>query len=449
MAMIAIALGIAILLSGVLSAAELAIFSMPESRVRALANQGSRTAGALAQLRERPERVLVLLRLGDAFADVSAGALTAWLVYTQFELSYVALAVGGAAFAVLYIGELFPIGFAINHGTRFALAIAAPLLVITRVLSPILVGLATIANMRTDRRERGTSKITELEIRQLTALGQSEGAITEHERELIERAFRMDETKAWDIMTPRVDIMAWDGALPLREIAAELGDTRYSRVPVYDGTVDNVVGVLYVRDAYSALLGGQRDVSLRTLAREPLLVPGSLALTRLLREFQNRRIHLAIVVDEYGGTDGLVTLEDVLEELVGEIVDEMDVAEEAIIRVSRTEIVAMGDAHLREINHHFNSALPQLEHRSLNGYLLDELGRVPEPGDKLEREGVRIEVLEASDTQVLRARLRRVGAPEPALAAQSGAQPGPQPGAQAPPSSVPAGGRSETGRSEG
>ncbi|MGH7444255.1 MAG: CNNM domain-containing protein, partial [Longimicrobiales bacterium] len=249
--MVAIALGIAILLSGVLSAAELAIFSMPESRVRALANQGSRTATALAQLRERPERVLVLLRLGDALADVSAGALTAWLVYTQFELSYVALAVGGAAFAVLYIGELFPIGFAINHGTRFALAIAAPLLVVTRVLSPLLIGLATIANMRTDRRERGANKITELEIRQLTALGQSEGAITEHERELIERAFRMDETKAWDIMTPRVDIIAWDGALPLAEIAAELGDTRYSRVPVFDDTVDNVVGVLYVRDAYT------------------------------------------------------------------------------------------------------------------------------------------------------------------------------------------------------
>jgi len=124
---------------------------------------------------------------------------------------------------------------------------------------------------------------------------------------------------------------------------------------------------------------------------------------------------MAVVVDEYGGTDGLVTLEDVIEELVGEIVDETDVAEDLIVRVSRTEVLAQGDADLREINHIFNTALPQLEHRSLNGYLLEELGRVPESGESIEREGVAIEVLEATDTQVLRARVRRASpAPEAA-----------------------------------
>jgi CBS domain containing-hemolysin-like protein len=151
-------------------------------------------------------------------------------------------------------------------------------------------------------------------------------------------------------------------------------------------------------------------VTLRTLAREPLVVPGSVTLSKLLRDFQTRRIHLAIVVDEYGGTDGLVTLEDVIEELVGEIVDETDLAEDAIQRISKTEILAMGDADLREINHFFNTTLPQLEHRSLNGYLLEELGRVPEPGEVLDRDGVRIEVLDATDTQVTRVRLRRMGA---------------------------------------
>ena len=425
MVTVAIALALAILLSGLLSAAELSIFAMPEARVRALADQGSRAAKALAQLRARPDRVLVLLRLGDALADVSAGALTTWLVYQHFQVAYVALAVGAAAFAVLYVGELMPIGFAINRGTRFALVLAAPLLVVVRLLGPVLGLLASLARMRADRRDRSSGAITELEIRQLAALGQSEGAITAHERELVERAFRMDETKVWDIMTPRVDMFAWDGALRLVDIVSELGTTRYSRVPVYHETIDDVSGVLYLRDAYQALVAGQRDVSLSTLAREPLVVPGSLPLTRLLREFQNRRIHLAIVVDEYGGTDGLVTLEDVIEELVGEIADETDVPEEAMIRVSRTEIVAMGDADLREINHYFNTALPQLEHRSLNGYLLDELGRVPEAGEKLERDGVRIEVLEASDTQVLRARLRRVSQTEPALAAPPAGSPRP------------------------
>jgi putative hemolysin len=137
-------------------------------------------------------------------------------------------------------------------------------------------------------------------------------------------------------------------------------------------------------------------------------VPGAVPLSKLLRDFQTRRIHMAIVVDEYGGTDGLVTLEDVLEELVGEIVDEKDEAQETITRVTRGELIATGDADLREINHFFNTSLPQLEHRSLNGYLLEEFGRVPELGERLEREGIAIEVLEATDTQVLKARVRRV-----------------------------------------
>ena len=408
----AIALGLAILLSALLSAAELAIFSMGEARVRALAEQNARGSNALSQLRARPERVLVLLRLGDAFSDVAAGALTAYIAFQYYDVAGLALAVGLAAFVVLYVGELLPIGFAVNAGPRFALAVAPTLLMLSRALSPLLLVLARMANLRSDRRESGASVVTESEIRQLTALGQSEGAIAEHERELIERAFRMDETKAWDVMTPRVDIFAWDGDLRLADIASELGTVSYSRVPVFRETIDDITGILYVRDAYQALVRGQRDVRLSALAREPLVVPGSVPLTKLLRDFQTRRIHLALVVDEYGGTDGLVTLEDVIEELVGEIVDETDIAEDAMIRVSRTEIVAMGDADLREINHYFNAALPQLEHRSLNGFLLEELGRVPEAGERLTREGLLIEVLEATEAQVLRARLRRIAPPK-------------------------------------
>ena len=148
-------------------------------------------------------------------------------------------------------------------------------------------------------------------------------------------------------------------------------------------------------------------MELRVLARKPMLVPRSLTLDKLLLDFQSRRSHMGIVIDEYGGTDGLITLEDVLEELVGEIVDETDIAEDPILRLGRNEVMVDGGADLREINHFFNTAFPQLEHRSLNGYLLDVLGRVPETGEKIVREGVLIEVMHATDTQVVRARLTR------------------------------------------
>jgi CBS domain containing-hemolysin-like protein len=196
-------------------------------------------------------------------------------------------------------------------------------------------------------------------------------------------------------------------------------------VPVYHGTIDNITGVLYLRDAYQALVAGQRDVPLKALTREPLMVPGSVPVTKLLRDFQSRRIHLAIVVDEYGGTDGLVTLEDVLEELVGDIQDETDEAYDSLTRISRNEIVVAGDADLREINHFFNTTFPQLEHRTFNGYLLEELGRVPEPGETFEREHIRVEVLEATDTQVTRARLKRMATPTDATNAALRPESGP------------------------
>jgi putative hemolysin len=411
MLLMAVLLGLAILLSAFLTAAELAVFSVADSRVRTLAQEGVRGGEALRQLRERPERVLVLLRLGDTIADVSAGALTAALAFLYFDTLGIALAVAAVSLLVLYFGELLPMGFAVNRGLSIAIALAPGLLVVTKALAPLLLPIARLARMTPNRRAHPAMSITESEIRQLTALSHTEGGIEAHERDLIERAFRLDETQTWDIMTPRVDIFAWRDSQRLADIAAQLGTVPYSRVPVYGESIDDITGVLYVRDAYQALLSGQRDVPLHKLAREPLIVPGSVPLAQLLRDFQTRRIHLAIVVDEYGGTDGLVTLEDVLEELVGEIVDETDIAEEPLMRVSRTEIIAAGDVDLREINHFFNASFPQLEHRSLNGYILEELGRVPEPGELLEREGIRLEVMDATETQVTRVRLRRHAAP--------------------------------------
>jgi CBS domain containing-hemolysin-like protein len=246
------------------------------------------------------------------------------------------------------------------------------------------------------------------EVRELAELGQEEGVVEEEEHLLVERAFRLDELLVWDVMIPRVDIFAWSDTRTLQEILPEMENVPYSRVPVYGESIDDVTGILYIREAYVWYAAGRVDAPLSALSREPFFVPGSLTLTRILRDFQARRIHMGIVADEFGGTDGLVTLEDVLEELVGEIQDETDVTEEPLTRLSRNEIVADGSIDLREINLAFNVTLPQMEHRSLNGLIIEELGYVPQDGEALERSGVRIEVVEATDTQVIRARLTKL-----------------------------------------
>jgi putative hemolysin len=408
MTVLIVALALALLVSAFLTAAEVALFSLADSRVREVVESVN---GALARIRAQPRRLLVLIRFGEGLAALTMGAAAFALGHSLWPAWGGVAAILLAAFLLVAVGELWPRRLVPEQGIRFAMAIAPGMLWLSRIMHPVLWPLERLTQSLPEPRLTSVSEITESELRQLTALGRSEGAIDEHEGQIIERAFRLEDTRVWDIMTPRVDIFAWQDGQTLADIAPQFGSVPYSRIPVYGDSIDDVTGVLYLRDAYQAVVAGKRDVALRTLARQPLVVPGSLPLTRLLRDFQNRRIHLALVVDEYGGIDGLVTLEDVIEELVGEIEDETDVTEVSIVRISRNEIIAEGDTELREINHIFNTALPLLEHRSLNGYLMAELGRVPEPKEKLERQGLEVEVLDASETQVLRARITRLALP--------------------------------------
>lgn len=395
-------------LSAFFSGAEIAIFSLGEARVRTLQEEGRRGAKSLARLKANPERLLATILVGNNVVNIAAASLATAVAVELVGNRAVAYATGAMTLLILVFGEITPKGFASANADRFALAVSPVIHLLSRILSPIVLPLEALTRWFVRRSQReGRTTVTEGEIRQMTQIGHREGSIDEHERRIIERAFWLDETTAWDIMTPRVEIFAWPAARTLSEIAPELHAVRYSRVPVYGESIDDVVGVLYTRDAYQALIVGLRDVPLADLAREPFFVPGSIPLTRLLADFQARRIHLGVVMDEYGGTDGLVTLEDILEELVGEIMDETDAERQSVVRLSRNEIRVEGGADLREINHFFNTSFPLLEHRSLNGYLMDELGRVPQAGEEIEREGVRVRVTEATETQVLQAVLTR------------------------------------------
>ena len=303
---------------------------------------------------------------------------------------------------ILLVGQLFPKAAAERRPLKLALSAAPPLEVANRVVGVVVGPLGKIFNGDGD--EDGSTH-EERVVRDIAELGKQEGVVGEDEHLLVERAFRLDELTAWEVMTPRVDIFSLKDSLTVAEVVDEMRAVPYSRVPVYGEGIDDMTGILHVREALEAHIAGRVTVRLSQLSREPLFVPGSLSLTRLLRQFQVRRIHMGIVADEFGGTDGLVTLEDVLEELVGEIEDETDITEEPLIRISKSEIIALGSVDVREINHAFNVALPRLEHRSLNGLILEELGYVPKANEKIERYGVTIEILEASETQVLKARL--------------------------------------------
>jgi len=399
---------LAIFASALGSASETATFAIGTSQLRTMEEEGFRGAKALGELRIRAEQTrAALLFLNTLFNTVAVGTVVL-LGHTLGGTAGGGLGLLAGSVAVLIFGQGIPRLLASRHPTRFALAAAPAVLTLEKWLVALTKPLRKLAAGVIRNGGADGSSQEERDVRELAELGQEEGLVGEDEHLLVERAFRLDELTAWDVMTPRVDIFAWKDSLTLEEIIGELKSVPYSRVPVYQDTTDDISGILYVREAYENYVAGRTTMTLSQLARDPLFVPGSLPLTRLLHQFQARRIHMGIIADEFGGTDGLATLEDVLEELVGEIVDETDVDEEALIRISRTQVLAPGGIDVREINYAFNVALPQLEHRSLNGFLLEELGHVPAPGETVERAGVKIEILTASDTQVLTARLTKL-----------------------------------------
>lgn len=400
-------LGLCLLLSATLTAAQTAAFQVSESRMRTLKSEGFKGAEALTQVRRRAGNVgssvrLITdtLNLGTMGIGVATGVLT-------LERGPPALDVMVGVVIIIVFADALPRSIAARHPVKLALASASGLLSLTQWTRWISVPVSRLEDALVKNREDELS-MEERELREIQEIGQEEGVLEESENLLVERAFRLDELTVWDAMAPRVDIFAWQEDLTLSEIIDGLPDVPYSRVPVYKDSVDDVTGILYVREAYEHISQGMHDLKLHQISRTPFFVPGSLSLAQLMRDFQAKRIHMGIVADEFGGTDGLVTLEDVLEELVGEIRDETDVEEEEIRRISRNQIECDAGVDVRDINQALGVTLPKLEHRSLNGLILEELGHVPSVGEKLLCDDVRIEIMQATETQVIRAQVTRL-----------------------------------------
>jgi CBS domain containing-hemolysin-like protein len=349
-----------IALSAFFSGSEIALFSIPATRAQALAKEGRRGARTLVRLKSNADRLLITLLIGNNVANIGAASVATYAATEAFGSAGVGIATGGMTLLVLFFGEIVPKSFAAANAEKISLAIAPIFLGLSKVLAVLVVPLETITRAVLPSSEGIIPTVTEAEIRTLTEIGHEVGEIDPHERRIIQQAFKLDTTQTWEVMTPRVGIFAWPADRTLSEIASELQTVRFSRIPVYRNSLDEITGILYVRDAYQALVSGQRDVQLGRLAREAMFIPATVVLSQLLPEFQARRIHAGIVVDEHGGTDGLITLEDILEELVGEIVDETDVPTEPFKRVGKDTIVVEGGVDLREINHFFNCALPSL-----------------------------------------------------------------------------------------
>ncbi|HEU4438292.1 MAG TPA: hemolysin family protein [Methylomirabilota bacterium] len=399
-----IALGILLLFSAILSGAEAAYFSLGRTRLKELAEQGE-PRGPLTPLLEQPHELLVTLLVGITVVNIGASALAAAIAEELFGSHGLAIAIAAMVFLLTVFGEILPMTLAVEYPLLFASWMSRPVVWLSTALKPIRVGLGaftavTIRLVGSERR-RGQPEISEEELRTLVDVGAREGVVERSEREMIHKVFELEDTLVREVMVPRPDMFCLDVTTEPARLLPLLREQLHSRVPVFEETVDQIVGVLYTKDLLPYLAGLPEDFSLRPHLHPPYFVPESKRADALLREFQAKKLHLAVVVDEYGGTAGLVTLEDLLEELVGEIRDEYDEDERLIQRVAPRSFRVSGRLAIDELNIATGLQIPDDAFDTVGGWVLDLFGRVPHKGEKTETDGVRVAVEKVERTRVL------------------------------------------------
>jgi CBS domain containing-hemolysin-like protein len=254
------------------------------------------------------------------------------------------------------------------------------------------------------------------ELIRLVEMEESEGGIEEDERQMIRAVIELEDTTAREVMIPRIDITAVDTSASLPDVAQLIAERGVSRIPLHEGGIDNIVGVIYAKDVLAEFARGNLDVDLKSIAREPLFVPESKPLDELLRELRDRRIHMAIVVDEYGGTAGLLTIEDVVEEIVGEIEDEYDHSEPHFVRTSEGGAVIDAREHVYILRELFDVEVPQDDFDTIGGLIIHQMGRIPSAGDAIDIAGLRLRVLSVTGRRIRKVSVTRL---EPSVAAHA------------------------------
>lgn len=390
--------------------AEVGVISLSRSRAHLLLSHqpDDTNTQRLHRIIQNRERALGSFAVGRTLAVVTGVAAAVFLIGQERGFSWESvLLTGVVAFAVTALVEAVPRRLAGMSPEGFGLAVARTMDALdTLFLAPALL-LEAPALLYTRLRALQPAHVpqpTELEL----LLEQQDGrGIEEEEREMIRRVIEIGDTNVREAMIPRPDIVAVDIDSPLRDAAQIAVDRGFSRVPVYEGSVDNIVGILYAKDVLAELLAG-RDLALSDLMRAPLLVPESKLIDELLSEFRSARVHIAIVLDEYGGTAGLVTIEDLLEEIVGEIEDEYDHdTASPVVRISESEAVLDGRASTDNLEELFGYRVEGEDFDTIGGFVFDRLGKIPEAGDEVKVDRIHLVVLRMEGRRIARVRVRR------------------------------------------
>ena len=391
-----------VVMSAYFSATETAFSSLNRIRIKTMAEKGDKKAARVASLSEDYDRMLSTILIGNNVVNILLSSLATVMFLKWFgEDKGPSLSTAVVTIVVLVFGEISPKSIAKEYAEEFAMFSAPFLSVLMWVLTPFnyLFSLwkKLLSKIIKPKEDNG---ITDEELLSIVEEAESNGNIDKQESQIIQNAIDFTEQEAGNILTPRIDITGVSTEATKEEISKVFADTAYSRLPIFEGTIDHIVGVIYQKDFYNYVFSTDRDI--QTIVKPVTFVPKSKKIGILLKELQQSKLHIAVVVDEYGGTVGIVTLEDILEELVGEIWDEHDDICQEIIVKSETELIIVGTANIDDVFEHLNISVPDEEkdYTTLNGWMMDLLGRVPEKRDIVVYNDWTLTVLKMDDKRV-------------------------------------------------
>jgi CBS domain containing-hemolysin-like protein len=406
-----VAVGLLILLNGFFVAAEYGLVTARRTRIIELHHQGNRQARSVLRITSDPPQFIAAMQLGVTLTSLGIGALGehalseafgAWMATAlAVLLAYLVL-----SFFHVVIGELVPKGVALGHAEGTALWVSGPVRAFFALFAPFVWVLRKstdavlhLLGLESPGAER--DPLSEAELRMLLSRSSQEGEIEHEEQQMIDKVFLFGDKDAADVMVARPDVVALSVDLPPEQALAAVLDSPYTRYPVFRESLDDIVGVLHVRDLFTAVHDfGIAAVRLEEIVRQAYIVPETKDLASLLQEFRRTNNHFAVVVDEYGGMAGICTLEDLLEEIVGEIEDEFDIAEEQIEQVDDDTYRIDGMFPIDEFNQRFGTDLPDEDFHTVGGFVFGQLGRAPEPGDDVTYDGMRFDVIEVEGNRI-------------------------------------------------
>ena len=401
------------LLEGFFVAAEIALVSVRRSRVEQLVEEGNHGARRVRRLLDDPARFLAVSQLGLTVIGFFASAYAAVSLVDGFRdlLTRVGMASDGAGTLALIVvtvilalftivfAELVPKTLALSSPERFALILARPIEFLARILGPVIALLTAVTRGITrlfGAQVTNEASISAEELRLIVERGGEQGVLEAEEEQMINAVIELGQSRVHEVMVPRIAIAALPSSASFEEATDLIIAAGHSRIPVYEDTVDHIVGILYAKDLLPFLRPEAAErPTLLSLLRAPVLVPESLPVDDVLHQLQRRRVHMAIVLDEYGGTAGLVTIEDLLEEIVGDIQDEYDVEEPMVVKISEDEARIDGRAAVDELEELFGVELnleDAAEYDTVGGLVFHRIGGVPSPGDRIEVDGLTLTV---------------------------------------------------------